>query len=373
MEIASLKIKFNEQDREQILSDINQCFETGQVSMGKYTEQFETEFAQYTGHKYAVATSSGTTAIEAVMRALHLNGGEVLVPTNTFMATITGVLFAGGRVRLVDTDPRTFSVAVEELEKRLTPQTVGVIIVHIGGIITPHINRIVDWCKKRGLWLFEDAAHAHGCSFEGSQPGSFGIAAAYSFFSTKVITSGEGGMVVTNNKQLACDVKLLRNHGKPNMWETYNVEIGTNYRLSEFSAIIGRVQLRRLNEIKKQRQIIAEKYTRLIEEFIPEVEPILPVGESSYYKYIVMLPKTIDRASLKKEMKRRGIGLQGEVYAIPIHQQPASKKIGLQGEFPFADDICSHHICLPIYSGLGLNDEVNYVVSQLRDIVNLLK
>ena len=370
MQIPSLKIDFNKQDREQILMDINQCLETGQVSMGHFTEQFEQEFAQYTGHKYAVATSSGTTAIEAVMRALNLNGGEVLAPTNTFMATITGILFAGGRVRLVDADPQTFSITVEELEKRLTPKTVGVVIVHIGGIITPQINEIAAWCQKRGLWLFEDAAHAHGCSFNGLQPGAFGIAAAYSFFSTKVITSGEGGMVVTNDKQLAQNVKLLRNHGKPNMWETYNVEVGTNYRLNEFCAIIGRTQLRRLNEIKKQRQAIAEKYTELIKETIPELTPILPADESSYYKYIVLLPTSIDRDTLKKAMKKRGVSFQGEVYAIPIHRQPSSKKIGLEGEFPIADDICKRHICLPIYPSLN---HVDYVVSQLREIVALLK
>lgn len=369
--IPSLKIQFDVQERKLILTEINNCLESGQVSMGKYVEKFEQKFAQYTGLNYAIATSSGTTAIEAVMRALHINGGEVLVPTNTFMATVTSVLFAGGRVRLVDVNPQTFSVSVEELEKRRTPETVGVVVVHIGGIISPEIDEIKAWCDKNGLWLFEDAAHAHGCTFKGRQPGEFGIAAAYSFFSTKVITSGEGGMVVTNDPHLANEVTLLRNHGKPYMWETYNVELGTNYRMNEFSAIIGHAQLLKLDEIKEKRNAIAEKYTALIKETIPEVELILPSGESSYYKYIVMLPQAIKRDDVKKEMKARGINLPGEVYAIPIHEQPAAQKSGLDGLFPNADFVCKHHICLPIYP--EMEEYIDYVVSCLREVITKLK
>lgn len=369
MNIAPLKISFSEEERNWILNRIDESLKRGELSQGRNVQELEEKFADYTGIKHAIAVNSGTSSIEIVMRILGVKGKEVLVPTNTFIATATGVLFAGGKVRLVDTDPKTMSICLDDIKKRVTTNTVGVIVVHIGGIISPEILEIKKWCDEQGLWLFEDAAHAHGSSLNDCHAGGFGIAGSYSFFATKIITSGEGGIIVTNNDELADKARLYRNHGKPKAWETYNTHIGSNWRMNDITAAIGLAQVDRLDDIITSRENIAKKYTSLLRELLPDIETILPCSRSSWYKYIVLLPKGVSRDYIKKSLKEKSIGLQGEVYGIPLHMQPVAKEAEFEGEFPNADDVCNRHICLPIYPSLT-DEQVEKVVTELA---NLLK
>lgn len=361
--VPPLKVVFSEEDVSEITRRIKKCLRRGQVAQGENVQEFEEAFAQFVGVKHAVALSSGGAAIEVAMRLFGVKDRDVLVPTNTFAATATGVLLAGGRVRFVDAEERFFAVSLETLKRSLTPQTVGVILVHIGGIVSPEIEGIQRWCEDQGLWLFEDAAHAHGSSLNGRKAGQFGRAAAFSFFATKVITSGEGGMLVTDDEDLAKKARGLRDYGKPDPWVSFHTEIGSNWRMSEFCAAVGLVHLRRLEEFIAWRQRIANLYTRSLKE-IPELTLVLPVDKSSWYKYIVLLPGGINRQRLKERMKQRGISLSGGVYDIPLHRQPAFERM-LKGSFPVADDIASRHICLPIYSGMT-EEEAEYVVEVLR-------
>jgi perosamine synthetase len=286
------------------------------------------------------------------------------VPVNTFAATAAGVLLAGGTVRFVDADPATFSVSLSELKRRRTPKTAGVIVVHIGGIVTPEIEAIRDWCESNGLWLFEDAAHAAGSSFNGKHAGTFGIAGSYSFFATKVITTAEGGMIVTDDDKIAEQCRLLRNHGKPQEWVSYHVLLSDNSRMSELNGILGLSQLRRLDEFIKWREGVAARYTKLLRD-IPGVQPVLPQSPTSWYKYIVLLPVGVSREQLKKTMKERGVSLGGEVYELPLHLQPIFKEYGQDG-FPLSEDICSRHVCLPLYYGMT-EQEVDFVVQTFRE------
>lgn len=185
MTIPSLKISFSKSDRKEILNGIDKCLENGQISQGENVRILEQDIAEFTDVPFAVAMNSATSVIEATMRILGVKGKEVLVPTNTFLATASGVINAGGTVKLMDLDPRTFSVTLDEVKRRVTNNTVGVIVVHIGGIISPEIEKISQWCEDNNLWLFEDASHAVGSTYMDKHPGSFGIAAAYSFFATK--------------------------------------------------------------------------------------------------------------------------------------------------------------------------------------------
>ena len=248
MKIPPVKVHFPEEDRKEILRRVDECLFTGMVAQGKNVKEFEDEFAKYVGTKHAIAVSSGGAAIEIAMRILNVGGKEVLVPTNTFLATASGVILAGGKVRLVDIEPDTFSPSLTNIQERVTPDTIGVVIVHMGGIITPEMESIKKWCDKNGLWLFEDAAHAHGSMMNGKTAGTFGIAGAYSFFATKVMTSGEGGMIVTENDEFANKARILRDYGKPEPWVSYHVEMGANWRMSDITGAIGVVQLRRLDE-----------------------------------------------------------------------------------------------------------------------------
>jgi perosamine synthetase len=369
LSIPSLKISFSDEERRWILDRINQSLANGALSHGCNVQELEKRFASYVGMRHAIAVNSGSSAIEIVMRILSPSGGEVLVPTNTFLATATGVLFAGGTVRLVDTDPKTLAVSLEELKKRATEQTVGVIIVHIGGIISPEIEDIQAWCDQQGYWLFEDAAHAHGSALDGHFAGSFGIAGSYSFFATKVMTCGEGGMVVTNDDGLAQEVALYRNHGKPEPWVSYHTHLGSNWRMNELTAPIALARLARLDEMIAARERLATRYTALLAEKIPALHPVLPQGRCSWYKYIVMLPKGVDRAVVKQQMKERGIGLAGEVYATPLHQQPVLARLAADGPYHHADDVCRRHICLPIYPDLT-EEDAEQVVSTLAEVID---
>lgn len=363
MQIPPVKIVFSKEEREEILQRIDRCLLEGQVAQGQNVREFEASFSRYVGVKHAVAVSSGGAAIEVAMRLLGAKGHKVLVPTNTFAATATGVLLAGGCVRFVDADPNTFSVSLASLQAAATSQTAGVIVVHIGGIMTHEIEAIRAWCKGKGLWLFEDAAHAHGSSLNGKTPGQFGQVAAYSFFATKVMTSGEGGMLVTDDDGLAKRAKGLRDYGKPEPWVTLHTEIGSNWRMSEFCAAVGLVHLRRLEEFIAWRKKVADLYTAQLQA-VPEIKPILPGDKASWYKYILLLPTGVDRERVRTAMKNRGVHLSGGVYDIPLHQQPAFKAMA-QGPYPVADDICSRHICLPLYYGMT-DEEASFVVECLR-------
>jgi len=361
--IPPVKVVFGEEDIRDIQGKIQEVLTTGMLAQGKYVNEFEEKWAAYTGTKHAIAVNSGSSAIEIPLRILDIEGKEVLVPNNTFAATAMGVALAGGRVRFVDADPASFSVRLEDLKTRLTSQTVGVIVVHIGGIVTSEIEAIRQWCDAEGLWLLEDCAHAHGSEWEGRRAGTFGIAGCFSFFATKVMTTAEGGMIVTDDDHIAEMARLFRNHGKPEPWVSYHTHFGSNWRMSELNAILGLSQLKRLDEFIAWREKIARLYTQGVAE-LPELSAVLPPGRSSWYKYIVLLPKGLDRTNFKKRMKEQGVSLSGEVYEISLHRQPIFEK-QVHGEFPMADDICSRHICLPLYYGMT-EKEARMVIDALR-------
>ena len=358
-----MKVSFPDIDRREILRRIETSLVTGQVAQGPNIQEFEECFAAYVGTRHAVALGNGSCAIEAALRARGIEGCEVLVPTNTFFATAAAVRFAGGRVRLADVHPGTFAASVATLQRARTPQTAGVIVVHIGGLITPEIGAIRTWCEAEGLWLLEDCAHAHGSEFAGLHAGRFGYAGAYSFFATKVMTSGEGGMVVTDDDNVAREVRLLRNHGKPEPWTNHHIRLGANWRMCEFGAAVGVVQLGRLDEILEYRARIASRYTEALRE-IPALTPLLPQHRASWYKYIVLLPPQTDRDLVRARVGEQGVALAGGVYDLPLHRQPVFSVDVDAARFPGADDVCARHICLPLYYGMT-DAEIDHVVAAL--------
>lgn len=366
MNIPPVKVYFPDEDRQQVLTAIDECLRTGQLTLGKHVKAIEDKFATMVGTRYAIAVNSGTSSIEIPLRIFGVKGKEVIVPTNTFFATPAAVLHAGGRVRFVDVDPQTFSIDVESFRKAIGSETVGVIVVHIAGIVTPRMAEIQEICKEHGLWLLEDAAHAHGASYNGYMAGTFGRAASLSFFPTKVITSAEGGMIATNEVKVYEEALIYRDQGKAESSSNFHTRLGYNWRMSEPHAIIGISQLARLQEFTVARSRIATIYDRALKD-IPDVQLFrLPEGcRSNYYKYIALLEKDVDRSLLKKQLRERyQVGLSGEVYDIPCHQQPIFRPYSA-GEFPNAEDICSRHICLPIYSNMT-DDEAEYVLFALK-------
>ena len=373
MKIPPVRPWIPQEDREEILEKIGEALDAGMLSGWKNTPQFEAEFARYIGTTHAVAVNSGTSSIEIPLRALGVEGGEVLVQANTFFASAAAVYHAGGRVRFVDSDPDTFSIDVDSLRSSISKDTVGVMVVHIGGIITPRMAEIQEICQERGLFLFEDAAHAHGSAYNGQMAGTFGVAASFSFYPTKVITSGEGGVITTSDETVYKESIIYRDQGKADSSQNLHTRLGNNWRMSELHAIVGLTQVRRLEEFIEVRARTAAIFDEGLES-VPGVEPLAlaPGVRSSYYKYIAMLDPGLDRSRLKALLQNEyDVRLGGEVYDTPLHLQPIFQGSHRLGDFPKAEEICRRHICLPLSAAMSI-EEAQYVVASLREAVGRL-
>ncbi|HSW39651.1 MAG TPA: aminotransferase class I/II-fold pyridoxal phosphate-dependent enzyme, partial [Acidobacteriota bacterium] len=201
--VPAARIQFLPEDIVWISERIQEVLESGQLTLGKYGAEFEKAFASFCGVRHAIAVNSGTSALEIILRSLDIAGKKVVVPTNTFFATAAAVVHAGGIPVLADMDADSFAVSPETVKNSLTPGTAGIVVVHIGGIVSSHMPALVELAEEKGLWLVEDAAHAHGSSFGSVNAGNFGIGGTFSFYPTKVMTSAEGGMIVTSDDRLA--------------------------------------------------------------------------------------------------------------------------------------------------------------------------
>ena len=365
--IPAARIVIPAEDRREILARIDEALCTGALTLGRNGEAFEAAFARVVGARFAVAVQSGTSALEIVLRSLGVGGREVIVPTNTFFATAAAVIHAGGRPRFADVERATMALSVETVAAAVSPETAAVILVHIGGMVSPETPKIAAFCRDRDLVLVEDAAHAHASSLDGRMAGTFGAAAAFSFYPTKVITAGEGGMIVTDDEEIHRQALQYRDQGKEGFLTNFHVRLGYNWRLSELHAALGLSQLGRLDEFVAERRRVAAAYTRRLAA-VSGAEPLLPPegSRSNFYKCPVLLERGVDRPALKRALKERfQVSLSGEVYDTPCHRQPVFRDWAA-GEFPVADDLCSRHICLPIYPGMT-DDEIDHVVMALHD------
>jgi perosamine synthetase len=369
MNVPAARMVFSDDDRAAVLSMVDEVLRTGSLTLGPFTQELEEGFRTRHDARHAVAVSSGTSALEIILRTLGIEGREVVVPANTFFATAAAVLHAGGTPRFADVAPDTLALSAETVEAALTENTAGVVLVHIGGLITHEVDAIRDVCERRGVFLVEDAAHAHGSSLDGRPAGSFGVAAAFSFYPTKVMTTGEGGMIVTGDERIRDEAVIYRDQGKAGFLGGDHIRLGYAWRMSELQAAVGVVQLRRLDEFIKIRREVGTQY----DEGLAGIEGITPLisvsgAETNYYKYIAMLAPGIDRQEVKAKMREEhGVSLSGEVYASPLHQQPVFAGLH-DGSLPVAEDVCGRHVCLPIHSDMT-HDEAAHVLASVRAVL----
>ena len=369
MNVPAARIVFSDDDRAAVLSMVDQTLRTGSLTLGPFTRELEDAFRARHDAPHAVAVSSGTSALEIVLRTIGVEDREVVVPTNTFFATAAAVIHAGGSPRFADVAPDTLALSASTVEAALGENAAGVVLVHIGGVITPETEAIRDLCERRGLFLVEDAAHAHGSSLDGQPAGSFGIAAAFSFYPTKVMTTGEGGMIVTADERIRDDAHIYRDQGKAGFLGGDHVRMGYAWRMSELQAAVGIVQLRRLDEFIKIRREVADLYDDGLAG-IEGITPLIPSPgcESNYYKYMALLDAGIARQTVKSTLKEQhGVSLSGEVYASPLHEQPVFAGLH-DGNLPVAEDVCRRHVCLPIHSDMT-RDEAAHVIASLRAVL----
>jgi len=389
LNVPILRVPFSDDSTRFIHEGIDQILASGHLTQGGETAKWEEMFAAFTGAKHAIACSNGTAALELILRGLGIEGGSVIVPTNTFLATALAVMHAGNRVIFADSDPATLALDLADVERRLTDDVAAVILVHIGGIIPPYVDDLKKLCDDRGIVLIEDAAHAHGSTINGRHAGTLGVAGGFSFFPTKVLTTGEGGMVTTSDDDLADRIKKIRNQGKDPVLAYHISEVGLNYRVSEFTALIGVQQMMQAEAVIADRHRVAAHYDQSLAD-MPGISPLpLPDGvTSSYYKYVAYLDEDVDRASLKSAMREMyGVALTGEVYADLCHNEPLWGRFSYcgkdrcndpvacnrwpacgcsqqQGGFPGAEYIRKHHVCLPVYPGLT-DEELSHVTESL--------
>jgi dTDP-4-amino-4,6-dideoxygalactose transaminase len=297
-------------------------------------------------------------------------GDEVLVPTNTFTATAATVILAGGKPVFTDIDRNSLCINLKNVQRHLTSKTRGVMAVHIGGLVCPEIEAISEFCKDKNLFLIEDAAHAQGSVLDEKPAGSFGDAGCFSFYPTKVMTTGEGGMITTDREDLANKAAILRDQGKSSFSGNEIVEVGNNWRMTEISAAIGLTQLSRLREFITRRNEIADYYDRELGE-VKSLEPLkIPENAiSNYYKYVAFVSSKISRDDFKLRLREKGVKPSGEVYWPPLHMQPVYKRLlkVKESAFPVAEDACSRMICLPVYSQMTL-DEARYVIERVKEV-----
>jgi dTDP-4-amino-4,6-dideoxygalactose transaminase len=343
------------------------------LTLHTYTKEFENQFAKLCVVKHAIAVSSGTSALEISLRAMKLKPqDEVLVPTNTFSATAAAVIFAGAKPKLTDIDPKNLCIDKENVQKNITQKTKGVIAVHIGGLVCPEIKEIRELCQDKKLFLIEDAAHAQGSTINKKSAGTLGDAGCFSFYPTKVITAGEGGMITTDNDEIAEKARILRDQGKENFNSNIIIELGYNWRLPEISAAIGLTQLRRLPEIIEKRNKIAEYYDKELEK-MSGITPLKtpPNIINNYYKYVAFLESGIDREKLKEKLRAQGVRCSGEVYWPPLHLEPIFKQIlgTREGDLPHAEEACKRMLCPPLYAQMTIEEE-QYVIEKLRETLS---
>jgi dTDP-4-amino-4,6-dideoxygalactose transaminase len=365
--IVPQRYDFSSEDIAWVLERIREVLETRAfLTLGRHGEQFERQFAEWAGVPYAVAVNSGTAALEIIFRALRLDGHEAIIPTNTFAATAFAALHAGGKVVFADSG-EDLSVDPKDVERRITPRTKVVVAVHVGGLLSPGARALKELCDRKGLYLVEDAAHAQGSRLDGQAAGSLGVAGAFSFFSTKVTTTGEGGMIVTSDRAIADKARLLRDQAKVE-GANYHEDVGYNWRMTELQAILGLAQLRRLGEFIGRRAHIARIYDAGWAQE-RNVHPIaIPSGSRpNYYKYVLFLKDKAPGEVSKQLRERYGVRLGGYVYDIPCHEQPVFRN-AVQERLPRAEDLCRRHICPPIYPSLT-DEEANYVVNAVQEVV----
>ena len=334
---------------------VARVMESGMIAQGQVVAEFERSFASYCGVKHAIATSNGTTALHAALLSAGIGpGDEVIVPSFTFIATATSVSMCGARPVFADVDDRTFTIDPASVESLITPRTRAVMGVHLFG--QPFdIPALTGICKEHNLLLIEDAAQAHGSTYQGRKTGSFGELACFSFYATKNMTTGEGGMVTTDDAGLADRLRLLINHGQKEKY--LHTTLGFNYRMTDMGAAMGLVQLKKLDGMNARRAANANYLDRSFRCPGLVIPYVRPGSTHVYHQYVLKVEKgsRLTRDGLMQALAERGVGTAIH-YPRPVHEQPLYR--GLQGKdpCPVSSRLASSVLSLPVHPLLSEGD-----------------
>lgn len=354
-----------------------ECIDTGWISSeGPFVKEFEQKMCATAGRKYGIAVSNGTAALEVAVQALGIgNGDEVIMPTFTIISCAMAVTKLGAVPVLVDSDIHTWNMNVDEIEAKITDKTKAIMIVHLYGLPV-EVDKILSLAKKYNLKVIEDAAEMHGQTYNGKPCGSFGDISTFSFYPNKHITTGEGGMVVTDDEELAERCRMLRNLCFRKDVRYVHDEISDNYRFTNLQAAVGLAQLERLDEFIERKREMGRYYTEHLKEIKGLILPIekTDYADNIYWVYGIVLNKDIqaDNKTVQKLLAEEGIG--SRTFFWCMHEQPVYRNVGLflDETYPNAEYLARKGFYIP--SGLALTkdqmDEVIVKVSKVIDIIH---
>ncbi|MDP2704195.1 MAG: DegT/DnrJ/EryC1/StrS aminotransferase family protein [bacterium] len=352
------------------------ALEKGEVSgtSGEYISKFEKEFSNYVGCEYGIATTSGTTALHLALASLNIGkGDEVLVSTFTNMAPCFAILYCGATPVPIDIEPDTWNMNPALLEEKITSRTKAILVVHIYGH-PADMDPILEVAKKHNLFVIEDAAEAHGAEYKGKKVGSLGDIACFSFYGNKIITTGEGGMVVTNNKKIAEKARSLGSlaYGKESRF--MHEDIGMNYRMTNLQAALGCAQMKSIVQVIEKKREIASWYREELQD-VPDIQ--LPVekeyAKNVYWMFHVVLKSAWEnrRGECMKFLKEKGIETREAFIPYNMQKVLIEKEMTKEEECPIANRIGKSGLYLPSGPNLG-HDEVRYIASNLKECLGTL-
>ena len=361
--ISLCKPVIDSQEANNVLEVLN----SGILASGEWVKRFEDNFSKYIGTKYAVANSNGTVALDIALKALDLKeGDEVIVPDFTFIATANAVLFQGAKPVFADIDKKTFALDLDDVIAKITSKTKAIIGVHLFGHPF-NVKGIKEICEDHNLFLIEDCAQAHGANYKGKKVGSFGDLGCFSFYATKNMTTGEGGMVTTSNEEMKRRLDLIINHGQSQKY--LHTSLGYNYRLTNIQAAIGVAQLEKLDGFNEKRIKNAERLSSDLN--MPGLRT--PVRDAAvkhvYHQYAVLLEDgfPLTRDQFLDYLSQNGVG-SAVHYPYPIHTQPLYKSLGYASEqCPIAMECSKKILSLPVYPGLK-DDDMDYIINTINKL-----
>lgn len=359
--IAIAEIKLTEKEIEAAV----RVLRSGALRQGKECQAFEEEFARKVGAKYAVTSANGTAALHLAYLAFLQPGDEVLVPSFTFIATASTVTLSGGRPVFCDVDPKTFLIDLADAESKITPRTRAIAPVHLFG--NPcDIEAVQALAAKYDLIIVWDAAQAHGATYKGQDVGSFGDFVCYSFYPSKNMFVGEGGITCTNNPEYDHQMRYMRTHGQTGKY--LHTMLGLNYRMTDVEAAIGREQLKRLDDMLAIRRRNAALLTEGLADLEGiQLQEVTPGGQHAWHQYcIVVQPELFgcDRDTLAQKLREKGIAT-GVHYPRGLHQQPIFEQLYGPSSLPQTEYLARHILAIPVHHGLS-PEEVNYIIEAIR-------
>lgn len=347
------------------LNYVTDCIQSGWISsLGEYVRQFESQFAAYCGTKYGVATANGTVAIHLLAATLNLGpGDEVIMPSLTYVATANGIRYTGATPVFVDSEYETWNIDPDKVAEAITPHTKAIFAVHLYGH-PAELDTLRAIAHEYGLWLLEDAAEAHGATYKGQRVGGLSDAAIFSFYGNKIITTGEGGLIVTNNQAWAERAFFLENQGRYNSDPYWHPEIAYNYRMTNIQAAIGLAQFERIEQLLAIRRRNAAHYNQRLAE-IPglRLPPATSWAENVYWMYSVLVNDEfgLARDDLRRRLREKGIDSRPFFY--PVHTLPM---YNTGQTLPVAEDLGRRGLNLP--SGATLTvAEIDYICDTLAN------